>query len=231
VTGANHLAVALDLPDGQRAIALADQLRGAALVFKVGLELFTSEGPPVAREIAKRGRLFLDLKLHDIPNTVEGAARAAARLGASYLTVHASGGRAMIEAAVRGAGHDLKILAVTVLTSLGRSDLDDIGFEGGAHTAVLRLARLAMAAGAHGLVCSSAEVSDLRHELGRDPMLVVPGIRPTGSEAQDQKRVGTPKTAIQAGASLLVVGRPILEAERPWAAAAAIAKEIEEAGQ
>ncbi len=229
MTGANHLAVALDVPDGHRALALADQLRGAALVFKVGLELFTSEGPPIALEIAKRGRVFLDLKLHDIPNTVEGAARAAARLGASYLTVHASGGRAMIEAAIRGAGPDLKILAVTILTSLGRSDLDDIGFEGGPHATVLRLARLAMAAGAHGVVCSSAEVADLRHELGRDPMLVVPGIRPTGSEARDQKRVGTPKAAIQAGASLLVVGRPILEAEHPWAAAAAIAKEIEEA--
>jgi orotidine-5'-phosphate decarboxylase len=229
VTGANHLAIALDVPDAHRAITLADQLRGAALVFKVGLELFTSEGPAIAREIAKRGRLFLDLKLHDIPNTVEGAARAAAGLGASYLTVHASGGRAMVEAAVRGAGPDLKILAVTILTSLGRSELDDIGFEGGAHAAVLRLARLGMAAGAHGLVCSSAEVGQLRHELGAEPMLVVPGIRPTGSHAGDQKRVGTPREAIQAGASLLVVGRPILEAEHPRAAAEAIAKEIEEA--
>jgi orotidine-5'-phosphate decarboxylase len=229
VTGSNHLAVGLDVSSAQRAVALADQLRGAALVFKVGLELFTSEGPPIALEIAKRGRLFLDLKLHDIPHTVEGAARAAARLGASYLTVHASGGRAMVEAAVRGAGPDLKILAVTILTSLGRSELDDIGFEGGAHAAVLRLARLAMAAGAHGLVCSSAAVSELRHELGKDPVLVVPGIRPTGSEAGDQKRVGTPRAAIQAGASLLVVGRPILEAEHPRAAAEAIAREIEEA--
>jgi len=229
VTGSNHLAVALDVSSAHQAVALADQLRGAALVFKVGLELFTSEGPPIALEIAKRGRLFLDLKLHDIPHTVEGAARAAARLGASYLTVHASGGRAMVEAAVRGAGPDLKILAVTILTSLGRSELDDIGFEGGAHAAVLRLARLAMAAGAHGLVCSSAEVSELRHELGKDPVLVVPGIRPTGSEAGDQKRVGTPRAAIQAGASLLVVGRPILEAEHPRAAAEAIAREIEEA--
>jgi len=227
MTGANHLAVALDVPDGSRAIALADQLRGAALVFKVGLELFTSEGPAVAREVAKRGRLFLDLKLHDIPNTVEGAARAAARLGASYLTVHASGGRAMIEAAVRGAGPDLKILAVTILTSLGRSELDDIGFEG-AHAAVLRLARLGVSAGAHGLVCSSAEVGELRRELGPDPILVVPGIRPKGTEAGDQKRVGTPKAAIAAGASLLVVGRPILEAENPRHAAEAIAKEIEE---
>ncbi len=231
MTGSNHLAVALDVPDAHRAMALADQLRGAALVFKVGLELFTSEGPPVAREIAKRGRLFLDLKLHDIPHTVEGAARAASRLGASYLTVHASGGRAMVEAAVRGAGPDLKILAVTILTSLGRSELDDIGFEGGAHAAVLRLARLGMTAGAHGLVCSSAEVGELRKELGADPLLVVPGIRPAGSEAGDQKRVGTPREAMRAGASLLVVGRPILEADHPRAAAEAIAKEIEEAGQ
>jgi orotidine-5'-phosphate decarboxylase len=231
VTGSNHLAVALDVADAPRAIALADQLRGAALVFKVGLELFTSEGPPVAREIAKRGRLFLDLKLHDIPHTVEGAARAASRLGASYLTVHASGGHAMVEAAVRGAGPDLKILAVTLLTSLGRSELDDIGFEGGAHAAVLRLARLGVAAGAHGLVCSSAETAELRRELGPDPVLVVPGIRPKGSEARDQKRVGTPKDAIRAGASLLVVGRPILEASNPRQAADAIAKEVEEAAE
>jgi orotidine-5'-phosphate decarboxylase len=227
MTGSNHLAVALDVSDGPKAVALADKLRGAALVFKVGLELFTSEGPPIAREVAKRGRLFLDLKLHDIPQTVEGATRAAARLGASYLTVHASGGRAMIEAAVRAAGPDLKILAVTVLTSIGRSELDDIGFEGGPHAAVLRLARLGITAGAHGLVCSSAEVGELRKELGADPILVVPGIRPEGSEAQDQKRVGTPKAAMQAGASILVVGRPILEAENPRHAAEAIAKEIE----
>lgn len=223
---ADRLAVALDVPSTAEAEALAVALAGAASVLKVGLELFTAAGPDAARAISRRGKLFLDLKLHDIPHTVERAAREAAKVGASYLTVHAAGGRAMIEAAVRGAGAGVDVLAVTVLTSLTAEDLADIGLAGSTSTAALRLARLAIDAGASGLVCSPEEVAPLRAALGPEPLLVVPGIRPAGAEARDQKRIGTPRDAMRAGASLLVVGRPIREADSPRAAAEAIVREI-----
>ena len=226
IPGAQRLAFALDVSDARTALALADQLAGVVGVYKVGLELFTAEGPAMAREIAKRGQPCLDLKLHDIPHTVEGAARAAAALGASYLTVHASGGRAMIEAAVRGAGAVTKVLAVTVLTSLADADLRAAGLAAGAAATTSSLGKLALEAGAAGLVCSAAEIASLRATFGTAPLLAVPGIRPTGSDPNDQSRTGTPSAAIAAGASLLVVGRPIREAKDPRAAAAAIAAEI-----
>ena len=225
----DQLAVALDVSNSDDAEQLADSLRAVAGVFKVGLELFTSAGPEVVGRIAQRGRVFLDLKLHAIPNTVEHAARAAARVGASYLTVHASGGREMVKAAVRGAAPQVQVLAVTLLTSLSAADLGELGFGGSMSEAVLRLAQLAVGSGAAGVVCSPAEVSGLRAALGPDPLLVVPGIRPTGAAVGDQKRVGTPGDAIRAGASLLVVGRPIREASSPRLAAEAILREIAEA--
>lgn len=232
IAGAERLAVALDVGRTADALALARSVAGAVGAFKVGLELFAAEGPTVARAVASLGPLFLDLKLHDIPNTVERAAKAAAHLGATYLTVHAAGGSAMVQAAARGAGPGVKILAVTVLTSLAPSDLAAIGFSTGVadgnapQVLALRLAKLAMAAGASGVVCSTREVADLRAALGPAALLVVPGIRPAGSAPGDQQRVGTPAEAIAAGANLLVVGRPIREAAEPRAAAEAIATEI-----
>jgi orotidine-5'-phosphate decarboxylase len=222
----DRLAVALDVGSPDEAETLAGELSGAAGVFKVGLELFTAAGPGAAKRIARHGQLFLDLKLHDIPNTVEAAAREAAKVGATYLTVHAAGGRAMIQAAVRGAGSKVKVLAVSVLTSLTASDLDEVGLRGTPREAALRLAKLAVGAGAAGVVCSPEEVGELRRTLGPGPLLVVPGIRPVGSARGDQKRTGTPAEAITAGASVLVVGRPIREAPSPREAAEAIVREI-----
>ena len=192
--------------------------------YKVGLELFASEGPGVVRELVGRGkRVFLDLKLHDIPNTVAGAARAAGRLGVSLLTVHAAGGAAMVRAAVDAAAESsagrTRILAVTVLTSLAEGRLP-ASFPPGASVASLveSLAAEALTAGAPGLVCSGAEVGGLRRRFGEAPLLVVPGTRPAGAQAQDQARVVTPHAAIEAGANWLVVGRAVTESPDPRAA-------------
>lgn len=227
-----RLAVALDVADGARAIALAAELAAEVGVFKIGLELFTREGPAVARAIASTGaRIFLDLKLHDIPNTVERAVTAAAALpGVAYLTVHSSGGPAMLAAAVRarqacGPGAP-ELLGVTVLTSLDASDLRAIGVDAEPRQQTVRLARLALAAGLDGLVCSASEAAALRAEFGPGPRLVVPGIRPAGSATGDQKRTATPAAALQAGASLLVVGRPITEAGNPLSAARALLRSL-----
>jgi orotidine-5'-phosphate decarboxylase len=200
---------------------------------KVGLELFVAHGR-AAVEAVKTVSLpvFLDLKLHDIPNTVEAAARSAAAMGAALLTVHAAGGAAMIRAARRGleAGANgplpPKLLAVTVLTSLGEDDLRAVGISGSPADAALKLARLALEAGAEGVVCSPAEVGLLRHELGPGPLLVVPGIRPAGAATHDQQRTGSARDAVRAGASLVVVGRPLREAADPAAAADALAQEM-----
>jgi orotidine-5'-phosphate decarboxylase len=170
--------------------------------------------------------VFLDLKLHDIPNTVEGAARSAAASGASLLTVHASGGAAMIGAAVRGAGPGVRVLAVTVLTSLDAAALDAIGLAGPPESAVVRLARLAVDAGAGGLVCSPQEVAAVRAAVGPGPLLVVPGVRPAGAARGDQARVATPSDTVRAGADVIVVGRPLREGGDPVAAARAIAAEL-----
>ena len=229
----SKLAFALDYP------TLAEAERGAAPlvdsvgVLKVGLELFVSEGPR-AIELGERlgCDVFLDLKLHDIPETVERAVAAAARHGARYLTIHAAGGPAMLEAAAKRAEREnsgLILLAITVLTSLDSEDLTAIGVNAAPREQALRLARLARDHGVPGMVCSAAEVASLRAELGPEFMLVTPGIRPQANQADDQKRTSGPAAAISAGSSLLVVGRPIRDAVDPAAAARAISDEIHRA--
>ena len=229
-----ELIVAMDIPR-------ADGLKGVLASFpkslswlKIGLELFCAEGPSVV-DIARASgrRVFLDLKLHDIPRTVERAVRAAALQHVGLLTVHAGGGRAMLEAAMRAAREigpsAPKIIAVTVLTSLNDQDLRDVGVLRAARDHVLSLAELALAAGVDGLVCSPHEVAALRLRFGQEPLLVVPGIRSTTDHTGDQKRTATAAEATRAGASYLVVGRPILEAADPAAATARIQEEIRSA--
>lgn len=229
-----HLALAIDVPLPQ-GLALFGKLRQHVGVAKVGLSLFLEHGPAaVVPFVAAGARVFLDLKLHDIPNTVELAAQRAAALGVSFLTVHASGGAAMLQAAVRGAREGAAsvgapapvILAVTVLTSMDEAGLRQVGVPGSTESQVARLAELAKRAGVGGLVCSAREVSGVRRAVGPDLVLCTPGIRPTGVVANDQARVETPTSAIRAGADLLVVGRPIYEASDPLAAAAALEAEV-----
>ena len=235
MTGRECIIAALDLPDPKAAAALAGKLLGHVGLFKIGLELFVAHGKAALDAVEPFGlKVFLDLKLHDIPQTVESAARGAGALGVDMVTVHASGGAAMVAAARRGlqqgaaeAGKQApRLLAVTVLTSLGEDDLAAIGLQGPASQAVLRLARLALGAGADGLVCSPAEVAGLRQEVGPAPLLVVPGIRPAGAQQGDQRRTGTPRQAIVDGATYLVVGRPLRDSPDPAAAADAIARDI-----
>lgn len=230
-----RIIAALDLPTANEATAFASELKGAVGLVKIGLELFVSEGPAVVAAAREQGlEIFLDLKLHDIPNTVEQAAKAAGRLGVRMLTVHASGGAQMIAAAKRGVllgaeerGHPPPILlAVTVLTSMNERELPSLGVSASASEQVLRLGELAIGAGADGLVCSAHEIRELRKKLGTAPVLVVPGIRPAGGAAHDQARVATPAQAVEWGADYLVIGRPIREAAEPKKAAAAIAGEI-----
>jgi len=222
-----RICAALDFGSWPEAEPFARAVAPAVGMLKVGLELFAAEGPRAVGAAAALGRpVFLDLKLHDIPNTVEGAARSAAASGASLLTVHASGGSRMVEAAVRGAGGKLRILAVTVLTSLDGPQLARIGLAGPVERAVVRLARLAVEAGAGGLVCSPLEVAAVRAAVGPGPLLVVPGVRPAGAAHGDQQRVATPAEALRAGADVLVVGRPLRDAADPAAAARALAAEI-----
>jgi orotidine-5'-phosphate decarboxylase len=200
-------------------------------VFKVGLQLFTAAGPRAVTELCARGsQVFLDLKLHDIPATVEHATEEALKLGARYLTIHcAAGGEALRGAAKVAKGTSLQLLGVTVLTSMDDAGLSEIGMRGPAPDAVLRLARLALESGVTGLVCSPIECELIRAELGGGPVLVTPGIRPSGSAEGDQKRLSTPSRAIAAGADVLVVGRPIRDAKDPKAAAEAVLREIEAA--
>ena len=224
MTFQNRICCALDFASWSEAEPFARKIAPHVGLLKVGLELFTAEGPSAVRAAAALGRpVFLDLKLHDIPNTVEGAARSAAATGAALLTVHASGGPEMIRAAVRGAGSGVRILAVTVLTSLDGAALERIGLAGPPESAVVRLAKLAVEAGAGGLVCSPHEVAAVRAAVGPGPLLVVPGVRPTGSALGDQARVATPEVAVRAGADVIVLGRPLRDAPDPAAAADAIA--------
>ena len=218
------IAVALDAPDLETAARWAGLVTPHVSTVKVGLELYLRYGPGIVASIrgASGVKIFLDLKLHDIPATVAGAARAVARLRPELLTVHAAGGPELIRAAVESAP-DTMIAAVTVLTSLSGSDLDRIGMAGPLTDAVRRLAALAVTAGARGLVCSPREVAAVRAEVGPDVLLITPGVRPAGAEANDQARTATPEEALQAGADLLVIGRPITGAPDPGAAAAAIA--------
>src|SRR5512133_1140750 len=216
----NRNCTALAFPSWERAAPFARAVAPDVGMLKVGLELFAAEGPTSVRAAAALGRpVFLDLKLHDIPNTVEGAARSAAACGASLLTVHAAGGAEMVRAAVRGAGGTLRVLAVTVLTSLDADALRAIGLEGPPEAAVVRLARLAVGAGAGGLVCSPHEVAAVRAAVGPSPLLVVPGVRPAGAAKGDQARVATPAEAVASGADVIVLGRPLRDA--PDAAAEA----------
>ncbi|MGQ3075119.1 MAG: orotidine-5'-phosphate decarboxylase [Ferrovibrionaceae bacterium] len=214
----------VDLDQARRAVAAA---AAAGMGVKLGLEIFNAHGPAALRPLVPSGvPLFLDLKCHDIPNTVAGAVRGAVgAMRPDFLTIHASGGRAMVEAAVANAG-DTRILAVTVLTSLDQDDLAAAGVAGTVEDQVARLAALARGAGADGLVCAATEIAVLKARLGRDTLLVVPGIRPAGSAAGDQKRMMTPRDALAAGADWLVIGRPITGAPDPAAAARAIARDI-----
>lgn len=228
------LAYALDFPSFAQAEEGASLVASAVGVLKVGLELFVSEGPrAVALGQTLGCDVFLDLKLHDIPETVERAVAAAAAHGVRYLTLHAAGGPKMLAAAARRAQREntgLTLLAITVLTSLDRSDLAAIGVPADPGSQALHLAKLAHAEGIPGMVCSAVEVAALRQALGPAAVLVTPGIRPaTAAGGDDQKRTGTPESAIRAGASLLVVGRPIRDAADPRAAAAAICDEIQRA--
>ena len=219
------LIAALDTDDIGQAARWADLLRPVCPVLKLGLAFYLAHGG--AGVLAIGGRVFLDLKLHDIPNTVAAAVAAVRPLRPAMLTVHASGGAAMVAAARQAAGDEgPAILAVTVLTSLDATALDDTGVAGGVDAQVLRLARLALGAGADGLICGPHEIAALRAEFGPDPILVVPGIRPHGTDAHDQSRTATPRMAAEAGADWLVVGRPITQAQHPAEAASAIANEI-----
>ncbi|HUO52308.1 MAG TPA: orotidine-5'-phosphate decarboxylase [Gemmatimonadaceae bacterium] len=221
--------VALDVPDARRAAALTARLGPSCDFVKVGLELFTAAGPAVVRAMLEEGRdVFLDLKLHDIPTTVRGAAKSAAAAGAALLTVHASGGRAMIEAAVEGAGTKCGVLAVTVLTSLDAAQLGEAwGRPVGEMTAeVLRLAELARAAGAHGIVCGGGEAAAVRARHGEALAVLVPGVRRAGGSADDQARVVTPASAVASGARYVVLGRAVTAAGDPAAELAAIRGEM-----
>jgi orotidine-5'-phosphate decarboxylase len=224
----NRLIAALDVPSGAEADALVERLGGVPSWVKIGLELFCAEGPAIVARYAARGlSVMLDLKLHDIPETVARAAARVAALGAGLLTVHAGGGRAMLEAAVASAGA-ARVLAVTVLTSLDDADLAQIGARGPVGELVQRRAELAIAAGCHGVVASPHEVAAVRAIAPAGFLIVTPGVRPAGSAAGDQKRVMTPAEARRAGADLVVVGRPLRDAPDPAAAARAVAAELAE---
>ena len=221
-----RLIVALDMPEVAEARRLIERIGDAASFYKIGMELAYGGGLPLAAELAASGRqVFLDLKLHDIPNTVERAAAQAAKIGARFLTVH--GYPQTMRAAVAGVkGSGTQILAVTVLTSYDDADLSDACYRFGVVETVRRRAEQALALGVDGLVASAAEAAMARKAVGRDMLIVTPGIRPAGAAAGDQKRVATPADAIRSGADFLVVGRPIAQAEDPLAAAAAVAEEI-----
>jgi orotidine-5'-phosphate decarboxylase len=227
----DRLAFALDVASWSEAEPFADALRDVVGVFKVGLQLFTAEGPSSVTRLRDRGcSVFLDLKLNDIPATVQHATESAVKLGATYLTIHASAGVEAMRAAARvAAGSQLKLLGVTLLTSLDEASLNQIGWRGPTPDAVVRLAKLAVDAGFPGLVCSPIECELIRAELGRDVLLVTPGIRPSGSKQSDQKRLATPAHAIASGADVLVVGRPIRDAADPKKAAESVLREIEAA--
>ncbi|MSP42319.1 MAG: orotidine-5'-phosphate decarboxylase [Alphaproteobacteria bacterium] len=221
-----RLIAALDVPSLAEARAVAEALRGAVRFFKIGLQLFPLGGVELARELSARGdKVFLDFKFYDIGETVRNAVTSAASIGAQFLTVH--GDREILSAAVAGRGNsELKILCVTVLTSLDQAALKEMGYSGTIGELVVQRALTAQQAGCDGVIASAQEAARLRAVLGPDMLIVTPGIRPTGGAANDQKRVMTPGEALQAGADFLVVGRPIVKAEDPRAAAEAILAEM-----
>ncbi len=224
----NPIIAALDVPTANEALTLAKAIAPAVGAFKIGKELFVAEGPDIVRRVRDTGAaVFLDLKFHDIPNTVAKAVASAAQQDVQMLTVHASGGAAMLRAAQEAAGPDGPlVLGVTVLTSMDEKDLTELGIQKTPAEQVLHLAKLATAAGLCGLVCSPQEIAPLREVLPAEVQLVTPGIRPAGSASGDQKRVMTPADAITAGADWLVIGRPIYSAENPRAAAEAIRESL-----
>jgi len=231
------LIIALDVETPRKALDLVKQLHSIAGMFKVGSQLFTAAGPQIVRDIlAHDSQVFLDLKFHDIPHQVAGAARSAAELGVFLFTIHASGGSEMMQRAVDSVnevaaktGHRSSVLAISVLTSIDATILEQIGVTSTPSESVLRLVKLAEAAGVDGVVASPQEIEAIRQTVSRPEFLVVtPGIRPAANEAGDQKRVATPAAAIAAGASYLVVGRPITGAPDPLAAAHEISAEMNE---
>jgi len=224
-----RLIVALDVPTADDALRLVDRLAGRVSFFKVGSQLFTAAGPEIVRSLVARNlRVFLDLKYHDIPNTVAAAVKSAAGLGVSLLTLHGLGGRAMLEAAASARPEGpLRLLAVTVLTSHDEASLAQIGLAGALSDSVRRLARLARDAGIDGVVASPLEASLLREACGKGFLIVTPGVRPAGAQAGDQSRLATPAGALSAGADYLVVGRPITDATDPAEAATGIVREME----
>jgi len=232
-TMASKIIIALDIETKEEALFLVRQLKEAD-TFKIGLKLFIAQGPALLQAISHLGKnVFLDLKLHDIPNTVAGAVKMAARYGVSMLTIHASGGLEMMHWAAEAAkeeslkGQNPCLLAVTVLTSLGDEDLETIGMEGSAQAQVLRLAALAKEAGLDGVICSPQEISLVRQEMGSDFLIVTPGIRPSWTASHDQKRIMTPSSAIKKGADYLVIGRPITKASSPRQAFLRICQELD----
>ncbi len=229
---ADRLIVALDFPTASAALQCVDSLESSCRWLKVGMELFYATGAGLVHTLRDRGfEVFLDLKLHDIPNTVAGAVRSVTETGASLLTVHSSGGERMMAVAAEAAQAPgaPRLLAVTVLTSMEDNDLTATGVSGSAAEQVVRLAKLAEQAGIHGVVCSPREIALLRTKLAPEALLVIPGIRPADAAIGDQRRVATPAAAILDGASMLVVGRPITRAEDPGKAARAILQEIQTA--
>lgn len=225
-----RLIVALDVSTAAEAQTLAQRVGDAAGIYKVGLQLFTAEGPSLVRDLVHSGRrIFLDLKLHDIPNTVAHAVKSAAELGVHMLTVHASGGAAMLHAATEAAAGRINILGITVLTSLNDEAMQEIGIAGRVSDQVLRMASLAQSAGCRGIVTSPHEAQMVRKALGEGFAIVTPGIRPAGADTNDQQRIATPAQAINNGASHIVVGRPITHAADPAKAAQDIIAEMEQA--
>jgi orotidine-5'-phosphate decarboxylase len=227
IAARDKIIVALDVATKKEALDLVEQLRGDISCFKVGLQLYTAEGPEIVRAVFGTGaKVFLDLKLHDIPNTVARAVESAAELGVQMLTVHLSGGGAMIRAASSARSGDLLLLGVTLLTSANEQTLREIGISDKIDDHVLRLAKLGVSAGIGGLVASPHEAKMLRAEFGNEIKIVTPGVRPSWSEAVDQKRVMTPRQALEAGADYLVIGRPITAHPNPRKAAAKILDEL-----
>ena len=226
----NPVFVALDTPDLSRALEIANSVKPHVGGLKIGLEFLTAQGPNGIRKIVETGLpVFADTKFHDIPNTVAGAAREIAKYGVAIFNIHASGGAEMMKSAVEAASQSNprpKIIAVTVLTSMGDDDLPSIGQQGPLADQVVRLAKLAKASGLDGIVCSPREIAVVRKACGPDFLIVTPGIRPAGSAVGDQRRVNTPADALRVGSNILVIGRPITAAADPAAAARAIAGEI-----
>ena len=221
------IIIALDVPSEREALELVDQLRERIAFFKVGLQLYTAAGPEIVRAIHERAaKVFLDLKLHDIPNTVGRAVKAARELGAAMLTIHLSGGREMVRAAIAARNAGMLILGVTVLTSADDQALRDTGIADNIDDQVLRLATLGVECGVSGVVSSPHEIKMLRGKFGGRIKIVVPGTRPSWSEPGDQKRVMTPRAAIHAGADYVVIGRPIIADPNPQAALTKILEEI-----